>query len=104
MDETVDIVDESDNVIGQELKSKCHAEKILHRGASILIFEDKTFKKILIQKRSMNKERNPGQLCFAGGHLSAGDDYLTGAKREFQEEMFHNQEAPKVEFKELFTF
>ena len=30
MDEMVDIVDNNDNVVGQELKYKCHKEKILH--------------------------------------------------------------------------
>ena len=50
MDEIVDIVDENDNVIGQELKSNCHKNKILHRGANIFVFKDKSFKEILLQK------------------------------------------------------
>jgi len=95
MDEIIDIVDDNDNVIGQELKSKCHANKILHRSVGILVFKDHSFKEILIQKRSMKKVSNPGQLCIPGGHLSSGEDYISGAKKELQEEEFHNQELPK---------
>jgi len=103
MDELVDIVDENDKVIGQELKLKCHANKILHRGVAILVFKDASFKEILIQKRSMKKLSNPGQFCVPGGHLSSGDSYLIGAKRELQEEEFHNQELPKeITFEELY--
>jgi isopentenyldiphosphate isomerase len=103
MDEIVDVVDEDDNVIGQELKSICHANKILHRGSSILIFKDSSFKEIALQKRSMKKTSNPGKLCITGGHLKTGDDYLAAAKRELQEEMFHDQELPEeIELEELF--
>lgn len=103
MDEIVDVVDENDNIVGQELKSKCHTNKILHRGVAILVFQDNSFKETIIQKRSMKKTSNPGKLCIPGGHLSLGDDYITGAKRELQEEMFHKQELPKeIKFEELF--
>jgi isopentenyl-diphosphate Delta-isomerase len=95
MDEIIDIVDDKDNVIGNEFRLKCHADKILHRGVTILIFEDESFSKVLIQKRSMKKISNPGKLCPPGGHLSSGDEYIEGAKRELQEEEFYNQELPQ---------
>ena len=103
MDEIVDIVDENDKVIGQELKSKCHSARILHRGTAILVFKDNFYTKIIIQKRSMKLISKPGKLCIPGGHLSSREDYITGAKRELQEELFHEQELPKeIKFKELF--
>ena len=103
MDEIVDVVDENDNVIGQELKSKCHTNMILHRNAAILVFKDNFYKEIIIQKRSMKKISNIRKLCIPAGHLSSGEDYITGAKRELQEEMFQGQELPKkIKFEELF--
>lgn len=72
MDEIVDIVDDNDKVIGQELKSKCHKEKILHRGSNIFVFKNNSFKEILLQKRSMQKKSNPGQLCTPGSSSTRG--------------------------------
>ena len=103
MDEIVDVVDENDNLIGQGLKSKCHTNMILHRGAAIFVFKDNSYRETLIQKRSMEKASNPGKLCIPGGHLSSRENYLAGAKRELQEEMFYEQELPKkIKFEELF--
>ena len=97
------IVDESDNVIGQELKSKCHKEKILHRGSNIFVFSDKSLNKIFLQKRSLRKKLNPGQLCTPGGHIQVGESYLDGAKREFFEEMLNSKIGNKnLEFEKLF--
>lgn len=89
MDERIDIVDDNDNVIGNELKSVCHLNKILHRGSNIFIFKDETFKEILIQKRSSIKMTNPSKLCTPGGHVGTGETYLDAAKREFLEEQFN---------------
>jgi|SRR3989338_264159 len=103
MDEIVDIVDEEDKIIGQELKSRCHSNMILHRGTAILVFKDNSYTKIIIQKRSIKKTSNPGKFCIPGGHISSGEDYITGAKRELQEELFHKQELPgEIKFEELF--
>ncbi len=103
MDEIIDIVDEHDQVTGQELKSKCHKEKLLHRSVNIFVFKDDSFRELLLQKRSAKKGMNHGKLCMPGGHLSTHDDYLEGAKRELQEEMFHDQELPQgLVFEELF--
>lgn len=103
MDEIIDIVDEHDQVIGQELKSKCHKEKLLHRSVNIFVFKDNSFRELLLQKRSATKGMNHGKLCMPGGHLHAYDSYLEGAKRELQEEMFHEQELPQgLVLEELF--
>ena len=102
MDEMVDIVDEKDHIIGQELKSKCHKNKILHRGSNIFVFKDKSFREILLQKRSLLKSENPGKLCTPGGHLQVGENYLHGAKREFFEEQFNSKISRKIKFEQLF--
>ena len=50
----------------------------------IIINKDK---KILLQKRSMNKVVNPGQWGLTGGKVDAGEDTLTTAIRETYEEI-----------------
>lgn len=55
MDEIVDIVDENDKVIGQELKSRCHSDIILHRGTAILVFKDNSYTQMIIQKRNLSQ-------------------------------------------------
>ena len=103
MDELIDIVNEWDQIIGQELKSRCHKEKILHRGSGIFVFKDNTYKEILLQRRSMQKESNPGDLCIPGGHLQVGETYIEGAKREYFEEMYNSKYSKgKIQFEELF--
>ena len=44
-------------------------------------------KKILLQKRSMNKLSNPGQWGLTGGKVDVGEDTLTTAVRETYEEI-----------------
>jgi isopentenyldiphosphate isomerase len=102
MAEIVDVVDKNDNVIGQELKSKCHAEKLLHRCTNIFAFKDDSFKELLIQKRTLGKDIAPGRLCTPGGHVHAGEMYLDAAKREFFEEMYDSSVDDNLEFEELF--
>ena len=49
------IVDEEDNIIGEEEKEKCHYKNPkLHRAFSVLIFNSKN--QMLIQKRSDKKK------------------------------------------------
>ena len=44
-------------------------------------------KKVLLQKRSMNKVAHPGQWGLNGGKVNAGEDTLTTAVRETFEEI-----------------
>ncbi len=51
----------------------------------------------------MKKKARPGKLCIPGGHLASGESYLEAAKKELQEEEFHNQELPRgITFEELY--
>jgi len=102
MDEIIDIVDENDQVIGQEEKSKCHKKRLLHRSANIFVFRDSSFRELLLEKRNSTKGINRSKLCMPGGHLPTKDNF-DGAKRELQEEIFHKHELPKeLEFEKLF--
>jgi isopentenyldiphosphate isomerase len=53
VDELLDLVDESDQIIGELWKSKAHkGPKLIHREVAIIIHNDKS--KVLFQKRSTN--------------------------------------------------
>lgn len=87
MQELVDVVDENDKIIGQEYKQTCHEKRLWHRGAATLIFKDSDCKELLLQKRSKTKQVKPGIWCVPGGHLSSGESYIEGARREAFEEL-----------------
>lgn len=85
-EETFDVVDEHDRVIGQAPRSVVHAQKLLHRAVHIFVFN--TRGELLLQKRSALKDEYP--LCYtssASGHLSAGESYEAAAPRELHEEL-----------------
>jgi len=98
----VDIVDEQDNIIGQEEESVCHEQKHWHRVAAVLIFKDESFSEVLLQKRALHKKSGPGLLAPVGGHLKAGETYLQGMLRELHEEMLVNSWLPAVDITPLF--
>ena len=63
-----------------------HGDNLRHRAVHILIFNKKG--EILLQKRSRWKDRHP--LLWdssAAGHVSAGEEYDSAARRELQEEL-----------------
>ena len=85
-EEIFDVVDEHDRVIGQAPRSEVHARGLLHRAASIFVFNSRG--QLLLQKRSADKDEFP--LCYtasASGHLSAGEGYDKCAPRELEEEL-----------------
>lgn len=85
-DEILIVVDEDDNVLDYLPRKVVHEKKLLHRTVSISVFNDKG--EILLQKRSTNKDSNPGKLAnAAGGHVTKGKDYEQTAKEELKEEL-----------------
>lgn len=86
--ELFDIYDEAGNHLGTAPRSECHGNPaLLHRTAHVVVIHPETGD-ILLQKRKMTKDIQPGKWDTAvGGHLDAGEDYLAGAKRELAEEL-----------------
>ncbi len=85
-DELFDVVDENDEVVGQEVRSKVHEHGLRHRAVHILLRNQK--KEFFIQKRSRLKDMNPGKWgTSAAGHLDAGESYAEAARRELEEEL-----------------
>lgn len=84
-DTLLDVVNENDEVIGQELRSVIHAKGLLHREIHVWFITPQ--KEIILQRRSMKKEISPGVLTVAaGGHVESGATYEQSALLETQEE------------------
>ncbi len=86
-DEVFDVVDAEDRVIGQATRAQVHEQGLTHRAVHILVFNKKTHA-CLLQKRSAWKDKHPGVWdSSAAGHLDAGEDYESAARRELAEEL-----------------
>lgn len=83
--EKLDIVDENDNVIGQDTRENVHKNGLLHREIHVIIYNDEG--KILFQKRSANVDTHPGVFTSAAtGHVDLGDTYDKTVIKELEEE------------------
>ena len=86
-DEILEVVDKNGNVLELAKRSEIHGNpSLLHRVVHILVFDGKG--RILLQKRSLNKDVAPGKWdTSVGGHVNPGEDILDAAKREMKEEL-----------------
>lgn len=110
-DESIDIVDENNNLIGeQKMKSKAHRDGLWHRAAHIWVYNSKG--EVLLQLRAKEKDLWPDMWDLsAAGHVRAGEEPIVSALREIQEEIGLNVKmedlelykviAEKVIFKEM---
>ncbi len=85
-DEMFDVVDADDNVISQGSRHEVHTSGLMHRSVHILVFN--SHGRLFMQKRSMEKDENPGFWdTSAAGHVDSGEDYAHCAQRELREEL-----------------
>jgi isopentenyl-diphosphate delta-isomerase type 1 len=85
-EEIFDVVNERDEVVGQNTRRAVHARGLRHRAVHVLVFgpDDRIF----LQKRSMTKDTFPGAWdSSASGHVDSGEDYDACAVRELREEL-----------------
>jgi isopentenyldiphosphate isomerase len=87
MDELLDILTLEGKSTGKTaLKSEAHKNGWFHATVHIWLFTSD--EKILLQKRAMTKKVFPGLWDISvTGHISAGEEILTSAKREIFEEI-----------------
>lgn len=84
--ELLDVVDENDQIVDVKTRGEIHKLGLMHRASHILVFNSQG--KLFLQKRSMNKDENPGLWdTSAAGHVDSGEDYLACAVRELDEEL-----------------
>ncbi|MFN3395163.1 MAG: NUDIX hydrolase, partial [Thermodesulfovibrionales bacterium] len=83
----LEIINEKGDIIGLALRSEVHGNPLLmHRVVHVLVFNEKG--EILLQKRSNNKDVAPGKWdTSVGGHVNPGEDLISSAIREMNEEL-----------------
>lgn len=93
-DELFEIFDEHDSITGTAWRSECHGNpKLIHRTAHVVIYHPDG--RILLQRRSMNKDIQPGKWDTAvGGHVMPGETYEQAATREMAEELGLSENTP----------
>ena len=92
-EEIFDIVNELDEVVGQNTRREVHARGLLHRAIHVLVFNSRG--EIFLQKRSMKKDRQPGvRDSSCSGHVDSGENYDETAVRELREEIGLELKAP----------
>jgi len=85
-DELLDIVDDADQVIGQELRAVVHQHGLQHRGVHIFLVTPEN--KLVVQQRGWQRETCPLALdCSVSEHVKAGEGYREAARRGLAEEM-----------------
>ena len=86
-EEQLEIVNEEGEIIGLAPRSVIHGNPaLIHRVVHVLVFG--TDGKLLLQKRSMNKDVAPGKWdTSVGGHVGAGEELSLSARREMEEEL-----------------
>jgi isopentenyldiphosphate isomerase len=87
MEEWLTQVTDTDEIIGPIPRSQCHGNPaLIHRSIHILVLNHQGL--ILLQKRSLSKDMEPGKWdSSVGGHVSFGQSYQEAALREAQEEL-----------------
>lgn len=102
MEELVDVLDEK---TGEKInkiipKEEAHATGAWHGSIHVLIVDTKRMN-TLLQKRCADKKLYPNTWDIAiGGHISAGEDGITSAKRELEEELGLNPNDYNIEYLE----
>lgn len=81
-------VDEDDQELGSITRAEAHSgSKKIHRAVAILV-QNPEGTKVLLQKRSEQKDMDPGLWSYSvGGHVQYGKEYQETAEREMVEEL-----------------
>ena len=85
-EEIFDVVNERDEVVGQNTRREVHRLGLKHRAVHVLVFNARG--ETFLQKRSMTKDREPGKWdSSSSGHVDSGEEYDACAVRELREEI-----------------
>ncbi len=86
-DELLDVVNEKGEIIRTVSRSEVHGNpSLIHRVVHVLVFNSDG--KLLLQKRSLNKDVAAGKWdTSVGGHVNAGESLHDAVLRETEEEL-----------------
>ena len=84
MDETLDLINEKNEVIGLATRKEVEAAGLLYRSSEIFVFVGG---KIAIQQRSVNKSKRPGYFSIVGETVKSGETFEHAAIRGVKEEL-----------------
>lgn len=95
MEEFLNIVNENDEIIGQETRKNIHRQGLLHREIHVYFITPN--KEIIFQRRLKDKDTFPDLLdATVGGHVDLNESYENAVVREVEEET-----GLKVDIKDL---
>jgi len=104
--EMIDVLDENGVKTGRvATRDTVHHEGLWHRCIVVAILNDKN--EILLQQRAHSKAKNPDMWDISvAGHISAGQDSLSAAAREINEEVSVNlgRHVDISDFRYMFCF
>ena len=106
MAEYIDVLNEDGIKTGEILTRKeVHSKGLWHRAIVIAIINEKN--EILLQQRSANKDKNANLWDISvAGHISSGQDAVSAAAREINEEVMIGVEAKVsvTDFRYMFSY
>jgi isopentenyldiphosphate isomerase len=106
MEELIDVLDENGVKTGEILpRTEVHKRGLWHRAIVVAVVNEKN--EVLLQQRSFTKEKNAGMWDISvAGHISTGQDALSAATREINEEISVNlgYSVDIKEFRYMFTY
>jgi isopentenyl-diphosphate delta-isomerase len=82
---SVTVVDESDNPVSSANSSQIYSKGLLHRFASIFIFDNESGR-LLLQKRAIGKSHGGLFSESVSAHVGYNEDYKQAATRRLREE------------------
>jgi isopentenyldiphosphate isomerase len=97
-EELLDVIDSEGNVINTLPRDRIHGDpSLVHRVVHILVFNKDN--RLLLQKRSMEKDVAPGRWdTSVGGHVNAGESIEKALMREMEEELGITSCSPEFQY------
>lgn len=101
-EELFPLVDEQGNVIGSATRRECHSgTMLLHPVVHLHVFNHAG--ELYLQKRSMNKDIQPGRWdTSVGGHVDYGESVEDALRREASEELGLHGIEPRLLYRYVF--